>query len=454
MAATYDPRTPVLLPLFNGLLARHFLPTLAHPSEATPSLLVALYESLIQSRLASINRRDRSAATQIRNVKLLLGEMVMVGWDVGGIDPQGVVEREETCLMDMIEIFCDIGRDKYGAAMSVKVEAEEERGDLDTISEGESDDSVSTIRGIHARAENIVTMINALNPNLRPPSPTDTVISRGTQTSPPPPPSSPLPVHPFSTRPNRLKQTPRKRTPRRRREKAVQTDEDTESGIPSSIPLSYSSASSMDSPTFPKLPFRRFQSLPTQSPRHLTNFSPLRTDSPARPRLRYTSSSSSEGFRVDSPYTAALRRRRQAAIDSLRKNNPRPRKTRIRVFSRGKDVGDSTFAEDSDASPLPPPRSKPAPKGRARQSGRTGGWGGRSFSKEETGEETTDGLTDLERRVRALKIWGEVEEERKDWLLNELQRRKESGKGSSLGRRSASVSSASGSSGSLFSFVR
>lgn len=107
----------------------------------------------------------------------------------------------------------------------------------------------------------------------------------------------------------------------------------------------------------------------------------------------------------------------------------------------GKDVGDSTFAEDSDASPLPPPRSRP-PKDRARESARTGG---RSLlGGKETGEETTDGLTDLERRVRALKIWGEVEEGRKDWLLNELHRRNVDEIGSLVGRRSASVSSASG----------
>jgi hypothetical protein len=79
--------------------------------------------------------------------------------------------------------------------------------------------------------------------------------------------------------------------------------------------------------------------------------------------------------------------------------------------------------------------------------------GGRSLL-DETGDETTDGLTDLERRVRALRIWGEVEEERKDWLLNELQRRKESERGGRGGGRSASVSSTSGSSGSLFAFVR
>jgi len=35
-------------------------------------------------------RRDK-----IPNVNLLMGEIVMAGWDVEGIDPQGIVEREE-----------------------------------------------------------------------------------------------------------------------------------------------------------------------------------------------------------------------------------------------------------------------------------------------------------------------------------------------------------------------
>src|SRR5271156_4281167 len=109
---TYDPRTSILLSPLNLLLSRHYLPTITHPSEITPSLLLALYESLIQSRLSSLDRKDKSPTTQIRNIKLLLGELVMKGWDVGLIDPVGVVEREESSLMDLIEVFVEIGREK------------------------------------------------------------------------------------------------------------------------------------------------------------------------------------------------------------------------------------------------------------------------------------------------------------------------------------------------------
>jgi len=458
--ATDDPRTPLLLPVFNALLSRHLLPTLSHPTEATPSLLIALCESLIESRLASITRRrDKSPTSQIRNIKLMLGEMVMRGWDVGGIDPQGLVEREETCLMDVIEVFLQIGKDKYGLrGMSPQEEENVEEHELGTISERESDDdSVSTITGIHSRAADILTRIHTLNQHRqRPASPTERTISRGTQTSPPPL----LTLPPTTTRLRRKIHTPRKRAPPRRREKGVQTDDDTESGIPSSIPLSYcsSASSSLDSPTFPKLPFRRLYPQTHPSRRPLNSFrigSPLHSFSP---RVRY-SSSSSEGFRVDSPYTAALRRRRQAAIDSLRKLNP-PKPRRIRVFSQEKDVGDSTFAEDSDASPLPPPRVESnAITGKTRKgSGRT--FLPRSTTARRTelmGDEGTDGLTDLETKVRALKIRGGVEQERKEWLLNELQRKKESNtasQGIRIRGRSGSMTSGSGSSGSLFSFVR
>jgi hypothetical protein len=41
-------------------------------------------------------------------------------------------------------------------------------------------------------------------------------------------------------------------------------------------------------------------------------------------------------------------------------------------------------------------------------------------------ESTTDMLTDLERRVNAMRIWGAVEEERKEWLMGEIKRKKES----------------------------
>src|SRR5436190_14209327 len=109
MSTTYDIRTAALLVQFNGLLSRHYLPTVAYPSEITPSLLVALYESLIHSRLAAIERKDKSLTAQIRNIKLLLGEMVMAGWNVGLIDPVGVVQREESCLMDIMEILMEIG---------------------------------------------------------------------------------------------------------------------------------------------------------------------------------------------------------------------------------------------------------------------------------------------------------------------------------------------------------
>ena len=39
------------------------------------------------------------------------------------------------------------------------------------------------------------------------------------------------------------------------------------------------------------------------------------------------------------------------------------------------------------------------------------------------GESTTDMLTDLERRVNAMRIWGAVEEERKEWLMGEIKRK-------------------------------
>src|ERR1700738_3727106 len=195
MSTTYDPRTPLLLPSLNTLLSRHYLPTITHPSELTPSLLVALYESLIHTRLAALERKDKSSTAQIRNIKLLLGMMVMEGWDVGLIDPVGVVEREESCLMDLCEILIEIGREKYGIGGMTSTELKV-HDELETVSEvsdenSDSGTSMSTLRPIHQRANEILSKLQSLNPSLRPPSPSNSVlshanstVSRATQTSP------------------------------------------------------------------------------------------------------------------------------------------------------------------------------------------------------------------------------------------------------------------------------
>ena len=248
MATTYDERTPVLLGPLNLLLSRHYLPTINHPSEITPSLLIALYESLIRTRLAAIDRKDKSPTAQIRNIKLLLGTMVMAGWDVGSIDPVGVVEREESSIMDFVEVLLDVGREQSGMMVASTPETSQplpllprERRELSTIVEATTIDlddsatSLSTLRPIHQRADAILSLIQDLNPSLRPSSPTPTTVSRATQTSPPPQSSHPG----LGRKPKTPKRTPR--PARRRHEKAIQTDDDTESGIPSSIPLSYSS---------------------------------------------------------------------------------------------------------------------------------------------------------------------------------------------------------------------
>lgn len=384
MSRTYDSRTPILLPRLNVLLSRHYLPSITEPNEITSHLLIALYESLIQTRLVSIDRKDKSPSSQIRNMKFLLGTMVMAGWDVGLIDPVGVVEREESCLMDLVEVLVEIGRETYGLGVSMSG-AESGGRELSTIEEtstvdDESDNSASTLGPLHRRAGEILSRIQELNPSLRASSPTPSTVSRGTQTSPPP--------SLFTPRPRKHRPTKRhSRVFPRKREKAIQTDDEAESGIPSSIPLSYSSDSSPSNP------------LPRTS--RARTFSPRRTLSPAHSR-----SSSESRFRVDSPYTAALRRRRQLAMDSLRRNS---KKHRVRVFSRNRDVADSTFAEDSDTST--PGRKPPSRRQRRVVDG---------------SESTTDALTDLERRVRALRIYGGIEEERKTWLLNEIKKKEDS----------------------------
>ena len=104
-----------------------------------------------------------------------------------------------------------------------------------------------------------------------------------------------------------------------------------------------------------------------------------------------------------------------------------------------RDVADSTFAEDSDTSTPRRPIRTPRKQRRSR-------------IVEDGAESTTDALTDLERRVQAMRIWGGIEEERKMWLMNEIRAKKEAseflqrGRGSESGEGSERAQSRSGSS--------
>ena len=350
----------------------------------------------------------------------------MSGWvDASVIDPVGIVEKEESCLMDLVEVLVEIGRDEYGLYVAANDGLDEDvatpmkksatrrkrkmvERELSTISEGESVESqvsrtsISTLRPIRDKADEILSRVHDLNTSLRPSSPTTTTISRATQTSFSPPQEKARRQHNFKTpkRPSRIQH--------RRREKAIQTDDDTESGIPSSIPLSYESDSSPSTPRISRnstplnIRHRRLSQLSSQS----ISASPIRSHS-----RTVSSHSSDSGFRVDSPYTAALRRRRQLNLEALRRQS-HPRRRRIRVFTKGRDVSDSTFAEDSD--PATPQSQRTREKRRSNQR--------RVVSDAES---TSDMLTDLESRVKALRIWSGLEEERKLYLINEIRKRKE-----------------------------
>jgi hypothetical protein len=116
-------------------------------------------------------------------------------------------------------------------------------------------------------------------------------------------------------------------------------------------------------------------------------------------------------------------------------HDTRLRRHRVRVFSVGRDVADSTFAEDSDTStPRQPRRNIKVKRATRRQ--------------RIVDESTTDALTDLERRVQAMRIWASLEEERKEWLMNEIKKK------SVVGESVIDNGSASGSEGGRPSALR
>jgi hypothetical protein len=126
----------------------------------------------------------------------------------------------------------------------------------------------------------------------------------------------------------------------------------------------------------------------------------------------------------------------------------------------GRDVADSTFAEDSD--PATPKRIFPRMPSKLRNERRVSPAKRRRSRLVDDPESTTDALTDLERRVKALRIWGGIEEERKEFLMNEIKRKAVehenfvdgSGNEGVLRSRSQSRSSVgSGSGGSIMDIV-
>ena len=106
---------PILVTQLNALLTSLRIPIpLISPTDLTPSLLVAILESLMGMRIPVIERGSSSQVSKVQNMKIFLGvlETDFLQMDVGlsQIDPRRLAngELEEVCFI--AELLCWIGR--------------------------------------------------------------------------------------------------------------------------------------------------------------------------------------------------------------------------------------------------------------------------------------------------------------------------------------------------------
>ena len=114
--AAFDSSSPLVDPL-NTLLERLGLPfVLDTPLDLTPSLLLAILESLLQSRLPILTsvRESRSDVAKVQAMKIFLGvlETDVLNEDVGlsDIDPRRLAAGEWEEVIFIAELLCWLGK--------------------------------------------------------------------------------------------------------------------------------------------------------------------------------------------------------------------------------------------------------------------------------------------------------------------------------------------------------
>ncbi|KAH9482178.1 hypothetical protein JR316_0004273 [Psilocybe cubensis] len=107
-----------LVDQLNTLLSSLNIPiTLVSPTDLTPSLLIAILESMLNMRIPLIDRSQQakySKASKVQNMKIFLGflEIDVMKMDVGlsDIDPRRLADGEEEEISFVAELLCWMGR--------------------------------------------------------------------------------------------------------------------------------------------------------------------------------------------------------------------------------------------------------------------------------------------------------------------------------------------------------
>ncbi|KAF8445265.1 hypothetical protein BGX38DRAFT_687025 [Terfezia claveryi] len=108
-----------LLTSLNAILASVSLPRITHILDATPNLLIALYEALHQKRIPLVDRTTKSHTSfnsRVKNVKLLIGTIAHEAnisaegaARLGEIDPLRVCQKEEDAVRELLWALVKIG---------------------------------------------------------------------------------------------------------------------------------------------------------------------------------------------------------------------------------------------------------------------------------------------------------------------------------------------------------
>lgn len=96
----------------NTLFAAYELPTLNRANEASPNLIIALYESLKGVRLKLHDRKSRSTMNKIRHTKILLRTISrdVMRMDVSSLCPVKITHGDEEELLRLFEVIIAISR--------------------------------------------------------------------------------------------------------------------------------------------------------------------------------------------------------------------------------------------------------------------------------------------------------------------------------------------------------
>ena len=108
-----------LLTCLNAILASVSLPRITHILDATPNLLIALYELLYQKRIPLVDRTPKSHTSfnsRVKNVKLLIGTIAHEAnisaesaARLGEIDPLKVCQKDEDTVRELLWALVRIG---------------------------------------------------------------------------------------------------------------------------------------------------------------------------------------------------------------------------------------------------------------------------------------------------------------------------------------------------------